>query len=154
MVTGLRLLCSGLCFLNSDFCNLCSGLYLKKMGVFMDISKMMDAIKRHPDFDTVGMVLCHNGVVRGTSRDGRGVKGLRVSVDHRKLDQIVSEQKKRPGIVDIRVKIAEGRDLTIGDDVMLLLVAGDIRENVIAVLTDTLNQIKTTVTKKTECFSD
>jgi molybdopterin synthase catalytic subunit len=120
----------------------------------MNISKMMDAIKGHPDFDKVGMVLCHNGVVRGTSRDGRGVKGLSVSVDHRKLDQIVSEQKKRPGIVDIRVEIAEDRDLTIGDDVMLLLVAGDIRENVIAVLTDALNQIKTTVTKKTERFSD
>jgi len=50
------------------------------------------------------------------------------------------------------VEIAEDRDLVIGDDVMLLLVAGDIRENVIAVLTDTLNQIKTTVTNKTEFF--
>ena len=119
----------------------------------MNISKMMDEIKQHPDFNKVGMVLCHNGVVRGTSRAGRGVNGLSVSVDHRILDQIVSEQKKRPGIVDIRVEIAEDRDLKIGDDVMLLLVAGDIRENVIAVLTDTLNQIKTTVTKKTEYFS-
>ena len=118
----------------------------------MDISTTMDAIKSHPDFDRVGMVLCHNGVVRGTSRDGRKVKGLCVSVDHRKLDQIVSEQKKRPGILDIRVEIAEDRDLTIGDDVMLLLVAGDIRENVIAVLTDTLNLIKSTVTSKTEYF--
>jgi molybdopterin synthase catalytic subunit len=54
--------------------------------------------------------------------------------------------------VDIKVEIAEDRDLAIGDDVMLLLVAGDIRENVIAVLTDTLNQIKTTVTEKTEYF--
>ncbi len=114
----------------------------------MNISKMMDTTKQHPDFDKVGMVLCHNGIVRGTSRDGREVKGLRVSVDHRKLDQIVSEQKKRPGILDIRVEIAEDRDLRIGDDVMLLLVAGDIREHVIAVLTDTLNQIKTVVTKK------
>ena len=35
---------------------------------------------------------------------------------------------------------------------MLLVVAGDIRENVIAVLNDTLNAIKTTVTKKTEVF--
>ena len=35
---------------------------------------------------------------------------------------------------------------------MILIVAGDIRENVIAVLTDTLNQIKTTVTEKTEYF--
>ena len=120
----------------------------------MNISKMMATIKQHPEFDRVGMVLCHNGIVRGTSRDGRKVKQLRVSVDHQKLDQIVSEQKKQPGILDIRVEIAEDRDLTIGDDVMLLLVAGDIRENVIAVLTDTLNQIKTTVTKKTECFSD
>jgi len=120
----------------------------------MNISKMMDAIKQHPDFNKVGMVLCHNGVVRGTSREGRGVKGLSVSVDHRILEQIVSEQKKRPGIVDIQVEIAEDRDLTIGDDVMLLLVAGDIRENVIAVLTETLNLIKSTVTKKTEYFSD
>jgi molybdopterin synthase catalytic subunit len=118
----------------------------------MNISKLMDTIKQHPQFDKTGMILCHNGIVRGTSRDGRKVKGLRVSVDHRKLDQIVSEQKERPGIMDIRVEIAEDIDLAIGDDVMLLLVAGDIRENVIAVLTDALNQIKTTVTKKTEYF--
>ena len=120
----------------------------------MNISNMMGAIRQHPEFDKVGMVLCHNGIVRGTSRDGRKVKKLSVSVDHQKLDQIVSEQKQRPGILDIRVEIAEDRDLVVGDDVMMLLVAGDIRENVIAVLTDTLNQIKTTVTKKTECFSD
>jgi molybdopterin synthase catalytic subunit len=120
----------------------------------MDISTAMDAIKRHPNFDKAGMILCHNGVVRGTSRDGRKVKGLRVSVDHPKLDHIVSEQKKRPGILDVRVEIAEDKFLSIGDDVMYLLVAGDIRENVIAVLTDALNQIKTTVTTKTEYFSD
>ena len=35
---------------------------------------------------------------------------------------------------------------------MLLLVAGDIRENVIAVLTETLNLIKSTVTTKTEFY--
>jgi len=118
----------------------------------MNISKLMEEIKQQPDFDKVGMILCHNGIVRGTSRDGRRVKGLKVSVDHPKLDRILTEQKKRPGILDIRVKIAEEVDLTIGDDVMYILVAGDIRENVIAVLADTLNQIKATVTKKTERF--
>ena len=46
--------------------------------------------------------------------------------------------------------IAEDRDLSLGDDVMLLLVAGDIRDRVIPVLTDTLNAIKSTVTAKTE----
>jgi molybdopterin synthase catalytic subunit len=111
---------------------------------------MIESIKGNPDYDKVGMILCHNGVVRGTSRDGRAVKGLRVAVDHQKLADIVSAQKKIPGIVDIKVEIAEDRDLAVGDDVMLLLVAGDIRENVIKVLTDTLNLIKSTVTSKTE----
>ncbi len=118
----------------------------------MNIDIMMESIKQNPDYDKVGMVLCHNGVVRGTSRDGRAVKGLRVAVDHQNLADIVSAQKKIAGIMDIKVEIAEDRDLAVGDDVMLLLVAGDIRENVIKVLTDTLNQIKSTVTSKTEFF--
>ena len=118
----------------------------------MDINLMLDSIKKQPDYDKVGMILCHNGVVRGTSRDGRLVKGLKVAVDHQKLEQIVSEQKKIAGILDIKVEIAADRDLAVGDDVMLLAVAGDIRENVIAVLTDTLNLIKSTVTSKTEYF--
>ena len=118
----------------------------------MDINELVESIKKHPDYDKVGMILCHNGVVRGTSRDGRSVRGLRVAVDHHKLDQIVFEQKNIAGIVDIKVEIAADRDLAVGDDVMLLVVAGDIRENVIAVLTDTLNLIKSTVTSKTEYF--
>ena len=50
------------------------------------------------------------------------------------------------------MEIAADRDLAVGDDVMLLAVAGDIRENVIETLRDTLNAIKTTVTAKTEYF--
>jgi molybdopterin synthase catalytic subunit len=42
----------------------------------------------------------------------------------------------------------------VGDDVMLLAVAGDIRENVTAALSDALNAIKSTVTAKTEYFSE
>jgi molybdopterin synthase catalytic subunit len=98
------------------------------------------------------MVLCHNGVVRATSRGGRKVSGLKVAVDHQKLAKILAEQQRRDGILAIRVEIAEDRDLSVGDDVMLLLVAGDIRENVIAVLSETLNLIKSTVTTKTEYF--
>ncbi len=119
---------------------------------FMDILKLLNTVKHHPDFARVGMILCHNGIVRSTSRDGRKVSGLRVSVDHEKLEHIISEQKKKPGILDIQVEIAEEKDLKVGDDVMLLVVAGDIRENVIAVLTETLNDIKSTVTDKTEYY--
>jgi molybdopterin synthase catalytic subunit len=118
----------------------------------MDIAGMIAEIRRHPEFHKAGMLLAHNGVVRATSRDGRRVKGLRVAVDHRRLEQILAVQRNRSGIIDIRVAIAEDRDLSVGDDVMVLIVAGDIRENVIAVLSDTLNLIKATVTEKIEYF--
>ena len=118
----------------------------------MSINSFLDQIKNHPDYSKAGMILCHNGVVRGTSRDGRTVSGLTVSVDHDKLKQVITENKKRDGIVEILVEINDGRDLVVGDDVMYLVVAGDIRENVISTLTDTLNAIKTTVTSKTEFF--
>lgn len=116
----------------------------------VSIAKALDKIKRHPDFEKVGMILCHNGVVRATTRDGRKVKGLRVAVDHDKLEKIIIEQSQKKGIVDIQVSIVENKDLAVGDDIMHLIVAGDIRENVISVLKETLDEIKTKVTEKTE----
>ncbi len=116
----------------------------------MNITGLIDTIKKHPDYDNVGMILCHNGVVRSTSRNGRKVSGLKIRVDHVKLRHVIQEHKKRPGIIEILVQIAENKDLSVGDDVMLLVVAGDIRDNVIATLKDTLDDIKTTVTSKTE----
>ena len=120
----------------------------------MILSQMMEKIKNHSDFQKAGMVLCHNGVVRATSRDGRKVTGLRVAVDHRGLEKIVEEKKKTPGIVEILVHINSDRDLEVGDDVMYLAVAGDVRENVIKVLHETLDAIKSTVTRKTEFFTE
>jgi molybdopterin synthase catalytic subunit len=119
----------------------------------MNIDKLIERIKHHPDYHRVGMILAHNGVVRGTSRDGRPVRGLRVSVDREKLATVIDTHKSRPGILEILVEIAAERDLSVGDDVMLLVVAGDIRENVIATLHDTLDAIKSTVTHKTEYFT-
>lgn len=116
------------------------------------LNDLVQSIKEHPNYPRAGMILCHNGVVRENSRDGRAVSGLSVSVDWDKLEEVVATQKKRHGIVEILVEINEGRDLAVGDDVMYIVVAGDIRETVIAVLSDTLNQIKTTVTSKTEYF--
>ncbi len=118
----------------------------------MNMETMLKQIKSHPDYSKAGMILCHNGVVRGTSRDGREVSGLRVAVDHDKLAEIINRQKQTPGIIEILIEISEDKDLTVGDDVMFLIVAGDIRDTVIAVLTDTLNEVKSTVTSKTEYF--
>ena len=119
----------------------------------MELNPILKNIKRRADFDNVGMVLCHNGVVRSTSRDGRRVTGLRVAVDNEKLTRLIKTQSAKPGIVDIQVQIAENQNLKVGDDVMLLVVAGDIREHVIPVLQETIEAIKTTITRKTEFFA-
>ena len=118
----------------------------------MNLSRLVDRVKQHPEYHRAGMILCHNGVVRSTSRDGRQVSGLQITVNHNKLQKIVAAHKQTPGIIEILVEFNENRTLSVGDDVMFLVVAGDIRENVIRVLTDTLNAIKSTVTHKTEFF--
>ncbi len=118
----------------------------------MNIDAMIKKIKQHPGYPAVGMILCHNGVVRGTSRDGRKVSGLRVVVDHDQLARVLEQYRKQPGILEILVDIVEQKKLSVGDDVMALVVAGDIRETVISTLNEVLNAIKTTVTRKEEFF--
>lgn len=120
----------------------------------MNVQPLIDRIKAHPDSAKIGMVLCHNGIVRGASREGRPVTGLKVSVDEAKLAEVLATHRRMPGIVDIQVEIAADTPLAVGDDVMVLVVGGDIRENVIAALSDTLNAIKSEVTGKTQFFID
>ena len=120
----------------------------------MNIQRLIDRIKAHPEAAKIGMILCHNGIVRGTSRDGRSVSGLTVSVDEDKLASVLETHRRMPGIVDIQVEIVAGRPLAVGDDVMAIVVGGDIRENVIAALSGALNAIKSEVTVKKQFFID
>ena len=115
----------------------------------MDMNALIGKIKERSDFHKVGMILCHNGVVRGTSRDGAPVSSVRVRADREAIDAVVAEQKTRPGIVEILVEVNEGL-LEVGDDLLAIVVAGDIREHVIPVLTDTLNAVKARGTHKQE----
>ena len=117
----------------------------------MEITTLIQKIKAHPQSAKVGMMLCHVGIVRGASLNGRPVSGLDLTVDHQALESILAEQKKRPGIVEILVQIQEG-SLKVGDEIMLIVVGGDLRDHVIPVLADTLNAIKKRVTHKTEHF--
>ncbi len=115
----------------------------------MNLMEMIEQVKAHPDYSRVGMILCHNGVVRSTSRDGRAVTELTVRADRDRLREIVADLKGRPGIVEVLVEIREGR-LRMGDDVMYVVVAGDFRENVFSALMDAVNRIKSDVTRKVE----
>ena len=115
----------------------------------MDLAEMIQGIKAHPDYTKAGMILCHNGVVRKTSRDGTAVSELMVKADRNRLQEILSAIKQRPGIIEVLAQVREGI-LSPGDDIMLVVVAGDYRENVFPALRDAVDAIKSEVTKKTE----
>lgn len=119
----------------------------------MTLQQMVEAIKARPDFDKVGMIACHNGVVRRTSRGGRNVKGLKIEIDHIALEMILEEMHQRQGITEVAVHLFEGYR-KIRDDVMLVAVAGDIREHVFPVLEETVERLKREATSKKEYFND
>jgi len=97
----------------------------------------------------VGMYLCHNGVVRSYSRDGRPVSGMDLSVDHARLEEILSTARLMEGVSLVRVWLNEGH-LEVGDDIMYVLVGGDIRDNVFEALGALVRMIKTEVVTETE----
>ena len=69
------------------------------------------------------------------------------SYDRAKVDAAVDEARRLPGIGYVRVWLNEG-ELSVGDDIMLVLIGGDIRPRVI----DALQQLVGTI--KNECVSE
>ena len=117
----------------------------------MDISRAIAQLKARPDFtDNVGMILVHNGTVRGWSRGDRStVTGIDVRVDNRRVHAIREEFLQYPGIYDILIESRSGL-LKPGDDLLFIVVAGDIREHVKPVLADLLDRIKNEAVTKRE----
>jgi molybdopterin synthase catalytic subunit len=115
----------------------------------MSLSEMVERIKKHPDFHKAGMILCHNGVVRASSRDGKPVSEVTVRVDRGRLETILAEIKAMTGIVEVLAHVNEGT-LKVGEDVMYVVVAGDFRENVFDAMIAAVNRIKAGVTSKQE----
>jgi molybdopterin synthase catalytic subunit len=114
---------------------------------------MVDAwikeIKQNYNPDEVGMILAHNGIVRGTSKTGAPVKGMILSYDKDLLESKMKEFKKREGIAEIKAWINEG-ELHVGDDIMFLLVAGRFRTDVLPVLQEFLTAVKSEVVREKE----
>jgi molybdopterin synthase catalytic subunit len=115
----------------------------------MDLNKMIERVKKSTDPSKVGMITSHLGVVRRTSRDGREVTDLEVQYDQDALQSVVRDVKKMPGIAEVLVETREGR-LNIGDEILAVVVAGDIRENVFPALVTAVNRIKKEASHKKE----
>ena len=105
--------------------------------------------KVHPDAGRVGMYLTHNGVVRGTAKamvrqgaqDTKPVTGMTFSYDREKMDAAIAETLAMDGIFYVRAWLNEG-ELAVGDDIMFVLVGGDIRPHVIDALQFLVGKLK------------
>jgi molybdopterin synthase catalytic subunit len=120
----------------------------------MDINKIIQDLKNRPEFTAnVGMILIHNGVVRNWSRqDKAAVIAVEVAPDHKKIAALRQEYLGYPGIFEIIIEAQSGR-LQPGDDLLFIIVAGDIREHIKPVLAELLDRIKAEAVHKTEIFS-
>lgn len=121
------------------------------------IAKWLEEAKADPVASKVGMFLVHNGVVRQTPKamvregvdDGSLVKGMYFSYDAGKVDKAIGETYKMDGIFYVKAWLNEG-ELVLGDDIMYLLIGGDIRPHVVDALQFLVGKIKTECVTETE----
>lgn len=120
---------------------------IKKVSPSID--EWLKDVKKDPEALKEGMYLVHNGTVRQSPKakvrrgidDGSLVKGMEFSYDAAKVDAAIAETYKMEGIFHVRVWLNEGQ-LELGDDIMYVLIGGDIRPHVIDALQFLVEKIK------------
>ncbi len=113
------------------------------------LDEIVERVKRRSNPENLGMVLVHNGVVRGSSRSGERVLGMELSYDEEKLKQLISEIESREGIEAVEVWLNSGK-LKVGDDIMIVAVAGRYRSDVLPAFEELISRIKKEVVLEKE----
>ena len=120
---------------------------MKKTRPSMD--QWLREAKAHPSAPKIGMYLTHNGIVRQTAKakvrhgqeNTKEVTGMLFSYDREKVDQVIADTYKMEGIYYIKVWLNEG-ELSVGDDIMYVLIGGDIRPRVVDALQYLVGRVK------------
>ena len=105
--------------------------------------------KAHESAPLCGMYLTHNGTVRKTPKakvrfgeeNTRDVTGMLFSYDAEKVNAVIEDAYKLEGIYYIKVWLNEGV-LDVGDDIMYVLIGGDIRPRVVDALQVLVGRVK------------
>ena len=147
---GLDMLCS------AGSANCAEGDSLNKKKI-PSMEQWLREAKQDPHAGKVGMYLTHNGVVRRTARDkvrsgeedAPDVSGMEFSYDRAKVDAAVADTYKMEGIYYIRTWLNEGH-LRVGEDIMYVLIGGDIRPHVEAALQYLVGRLKNECVTETE----
>ena len=115
--------------------------------------------KAHESAPKVGMYLTHNGIVRQSARaqvrqgaeDTPPVVSMDFSYDWEKVEAVIAETYRREGIFYIKVWLNQGH-LSVGDDIMYVLIGGDIRPHTVEALQYLVGRIKGECVREEERF--
>ena len=121
------------------------------------IDAWLKEAKAHESAPKIGMYLTHNGTVRQSAKakvrfgaeDTKPVTGMLFSYDEEKVSAVIEDAYKLEGIYYIRVWLNEG-ELKMGDDIMYVLIGGDIRPRVVDALNYLVGRIKNECVVETE----
>ena len=113
------------------------------------IDAWLKEAKAHESAPKIGMYLTHNGTVRQTAKalvrhgaeDTQAVTGMEFSYDAAMVDAVIADTYQMEGIHYIKVWLNEGM-LELGDDIMYVLIGGDIRPRVVDALQYLVGRIK------------
>ena len=123
------------------------------------IDAWMAEAKAHESAEKIGMYLTHNGIVRKSAKakvrlgepDTKDVTGMLFSYDQAKVDAAIEETYGLDGIYYIKAWLNEG-ELTVGDDIMYVLIGGDIRPHVVDALQFLVGKLKNECVEETEIY--
>ena len=126
---------------------------------YPSMDQWLKEAKEHVNAPLIGMYLTHNGVVRQTAkavvREGRNdigpVAGMMFACDWPKIESVIADTYKMNGIYYIWVWLNEGR-VRVGDDMMYVLIGGDIRPNVVGAMEYLVGRIKQECVTETELY--
>jgi len=125
---------------------------LKVVGVHskgaLTLQELIEEVKKGPQAHRVGCILTFTGVVRGVT--GGGSKVLRLEYEaypeaaEAKMEEIVEDLKRIPGVVDVRIHHFVG-SLEVGEDTVHIVVAAEHREEGFKALREAIERLKAEV---------
>ncbi len=123
------------------------------------VEQWLREAKQSPEAANCGMFLIHNGVVRVTAKakvrfgeeESPAVRGMLFGYDPEKVARAIETARAMDGIGYVRVWLNEG-ELSVGDDIMLVLIGGDIRPHVVDALQALVGELKTNCVTEREIY--
>ena len=123
------------------------------------VDQWLREAKAAPGAENCGMYLTHNGTVRRTAKakvrqgaeNTAPVVGMRFGYDREKTAAAIENARQMEGIYYVRVWLNEG-ELAPGDDIMFVLIGGDIRPHVVDALQALVGTLKNECVIEEELF--